>query len=821
MVTNNRSEFPDPDIYSILREEQQSGNSQSAEPNLEGLSVNDISANGLSGNNLAATKDTHAVFGSNGADPISGIREPKDKIFPEETVSASLAKGKTLTQRLAGLNLRTKATALAIALSSLPLLIIGGGAQFLVDHTLTEQLGRDSEYHLEATLKQLNAFMFERNGDAQAVASLPIVRDPKVAAVMSKAERVSTLNRYIDIYGVYDNIAVFDLNGDVLLQSRGPGINKTAEQPLVRQVLKTQKTIISDPAISAETGKMSIKIAAPVKDADGQVIGAVRLQMPLQKLADQIEDLTRKDSQYYLVDRANTIILASKQPQLGKTLQESFRGINFSNTSIGSLLAPDPILQESHLITYGRLEDYRGIPNPQWLLIETEPEKVVYQSLDQLRLILAIGTIAAAAIASAIAAFLANRALHPIESAAETVERIGQGDLKARLHVRGEDELAVLGSNINAMAERIEHLVAEQQIETDRIEQARQEARQEADARAAEQRQQKEFLQRRALELLMEVDPVSKGDLTIRASVTSDEIGTIADSYNAIIRNLRQIVSQVQDASQSVAETTQENEVAVKQVATEATQQATVILDALTQIQAMAESSQGVSVKARQAEAQVQQANEVLQAGDKAMNRTVEGISTIRETVSETAKKVKRLGDASQKISKVVSLISGFASQTNLLALNAAIEAARAGEEGRGFSVVAEEVRILAQQSAAATAEIEQLVEEIQLQTNEVVIAMESGTEQVVLGTQLVEESRQKLNQISTVSAQVSQLIQEIAQAAAAQTQTSTTVSHTMQEVAGISTHTSKQSEEVAQSFSQLLDVAKALQVSVAQFKLG
>ncbi len=336
-----------------------------------------------------------------------------------------------------------------------------------------------------------------------------------------------------------------------------------------------------------------------------------------------------------------------------------------------------------------------------------------------------------------------------------------------------------------------------------------------------QQRQAKEALQQRAMELLMEVDPVSEGDLRIRARVTPDEIGTIADSYNSIISNLRDIVMQVQEATRQVNQTASGSEQAVRLLSADATAQAESLTQALDQIQVMVDSSQSVVRRAQEAQAQVQQANQVVKDGDTAMNRTVNGILGIRETVAETTKKVKRLGETSQKISRVVSLINNFAAQTNLLSLNASIEASRAGEQGKGFAVVAEEVRSLAQQSSTATSEIEQLVDAIQRETNEVVSAMESGTDQVVTGTELVEEARQKLSQIATATAQISGLVQEIAAAAATQSQTSTTVGQTIEKVTTIAKQTSAQSIKVAQSFEQLLKVAQELQVSVAQFKIG
>lgn len=335
-----------------------------------------------------------------------------------------------------------------------------------------------------------------------------------------------------------------------------------------------------------------------------------------------------------------------------------------------------------------------------------------------------------------------------------------------------------------------------------------------------QQRSEKENLQRRALELLQQVDPVSRGDLTIRAAVTEDEIGTVADSYNSTVESLRKIVGQVKIAVQQMTVTTSHNQGSVQTLSQEAVRQAEEISNALNRIQIMTQSIREVTANAKQAEMAAQQASQTVLAGDKAMNRTVDGILAIRETVSETAEKVKRLGESTQKISKVVNLIGRFAAQTHMLALKASIEAARAGDEGQGFAVIADEVRMLAAQSAEATAEIGTLVTSIQTETNEVANAMETGTTRVMTGTKLVEETRQSLTKIAEVNTQINQLVKAIARAASEQSQASEVVSHTMTEVASISTKTSTEATQVSDSFQELLMVAQTLQKSVGQFKV-
>lgn len=338
---------------------------------------------------------------------------------------------------------------------------------------------------------------------------------------------------------------------------------------------------------------------------------------------------------------------------------------------------------------------------------------------------------------------------------------------------------------------------------------------------AAREKAAKELLQQRSIQLLTALRPALNGDLTVRAPITEDELGTIADAYNNTLQALRQIVIQVQGTSQKVAQTSSNSNASLAGLTNLAKQQSDEITAALSEIQRMVDSTQVVVNHADLVQVALQQANQTVESGDAAMNQTVKAIQAIRETVAQTSKKIKRLSESSQKISKVVNLISNFATQTNVLALNAAIEATRAGEYGKGFAVVADEVRSLSRQSAAATIEIEKLVQEIQAETGEVAVAMETGIQQVVEGTNFVSETRQNLNAIVSATAEISQLIQRITEATQKQMGQSVTVTTSMQDVAEIANKTFTESQEIAAVLQDLSGMAQELLVTASKFKVN
>ncbi|MEL6163132.1 MAG: methyl-accepting chemotaxis protein, partial [Cyanobacteria bacterium J06628_3] len=348
-----------------------------------------------------------------------------------------------------------------------------------------------------------------------------------------------------------------------------------------------------------------------------------------------------------------------------------------------------------------------------------------------------------------------------------------------------------------------------------------QQKRKTAESSSEQERQQKERLQMQLLELLTDIEGAASGDLTVRADVIEGEIGTVADFFNSIVESLREIVTEVKTSASQVNDSLGSNSNAISKLAEEAKTQASEISRTLDAVDSMNESMKVVAKNANEAAIVANSAANTASQSGEAMDLTVENIVHLRETVGDTAKKVKRLGESTQEISRVVALINQISMQTNLLAINAGIEAARAGEEGQGFAVVAEEVGELAARSASATKEIEQVVENIQRETSELVESMEVGVSQVVEGTRVVEGAKHSLNEILQVSRQIDTLVKSISEATASQAQTSQEVGHLMKDIADISQRTTNSSEQVANSLQKTVEISQRLQDSVGTFTVN
>jgi twitching motility protein PilJ len=313
---------------------------------------------------------------------------------------------------------------------------------------------------------------------------------------------------------------------------------------------------------------------------------------------------------------------------------------------------------------------------------------------------------------------------------------------------------------------------------------------------------------------------LADGDLTIRATVTEDVTGAIADSVNYTIEELSVLVRRINDAANRVTQATESAQRMSGELLDASERQSRNIQQAGSQIQDMAKQISAVSSSALQTAQVARRSLEAARKGTTAVQDSISGMNEIREQIQETSKRIKRLGESSQEIGEIVELISDITEQTNVLALNAAIQAATAGEAGRGFTVVAEEVQRLAERSAEATKQIAAIVKTIQTDTQDAVAAMENSTRGVVEGAKLSDAAGQALGEIGDVSVEMATLVERISADTQKQASVATDVSESMREILAITEQTTRGTQQSALSIGQLADLAVELKGSVSGFKV-
>ncbi len=339
-------------------------------------------------------------------------------------------------------------------------------------------------------------------------------------------------------------------------------------------------------------------------------------------------------------------------------------------------------------------------------------------------------------------------------------------------------------------------------------------------SQAEREREQNERNQQAIIRLLDEMEGLADGDLTANATVTEDFTGAIADAMNYTIDQLRSLVSTINESVSRLSGATEETQGISNELAQASKNQAQEITGASAAINEMAVSIEQVSANAAESTQVAEKSVDIAKKGSEVVRNTIRGMDTIREQIQETSKRIKRLGESSQEIGDIVSLINDISEQTNILALNAAIQASMAGEAGRGFAVVADEVQRLAERSGNATKQIEALVKTIQTDTNEAVISMEASTSEVVRGARLAQDAGVALEEIERVSSNLAELIQNISNAARQQAASAGHVSNTMNVIQEITNQTLQGTLNTASSIGKLAELADELNGSVAGFKL-
>lgn len=335
-----------------------------------------------------------------------------------------------------------------------------------------------------------------------------------------------------------------------------------------------------------------------------------------------------------------------------------------------------------------------------------------------------------------------------------------------------------------------------------------------------EREQERKGLEAQLFELLYYMEQVRQGSLDVRVHLSGTMLRPMADSLDAVLQTFNGLLADVRTASEVVNERATGVREEAGYLASATYSQAQQIFEVSRSVETMAQSVRSIADIAHGATAVARDAIEVSQKGREAAERAAQGMIGVREMAIQSVKKMKRLGESSQEIGDIVQVIADFASQTNLLALNATIEASRAGEHGRGFAIVAQEIRNLAVSSAEATKEIHARIKGIQNETNSVVVAIEHSTQHIVEQSELASQAGAALTEVDGVTQRIAQAITSMNETATRQAEAATVMAGSVANIAQITAETRDSVEQMRGAMDQLVELAQSLLDAIGVFRL-
>ncbi|MFM7887262.1 MAG: methyl-accepting chemotaxis protein [Pseudanabaena sp.] len=338
-------------------------------------------------------------------------------------------------------------------------------------------------------------------------------------------------------------------------------------------------------------------------------------------------------------------------------------------------------------------------------------------------------------------------------------------------------------------------------------------------AKIEKYRQRNADLQSQLMQMLKDVQALADGDLTVSTKSIDGNLNNVSIFFDDVIRGLQSIVGQVKSSASQVNLSLGQNEQVIANLTSVSQRQVDTVTRYLNTVQMANISANSITTNSQNVMNSSQMVAEKLSESDRSIDAIMAKVGELQDTVASTAKRVKHLGEASQKIAKAISAINEIAIKTNFLAINASLEASRSGDTDNGFAMVAEEVSELAARSVAATKEVEGLLNNIQTEANAVMLAVESGSNQVSESTTLAISAKDSLLQISHISHQIDELVSSISYATISQLQTSEGVANLMKDISNIAKKNLAASSEVSKFLNTTKRYSGDLQQALAQFK--